>query len=134
MDLESTLGDRRFARIAYAVGAFVEFAQCACYFLGLPQELLVSGHLGEALDCDARAVADSLAEGDAAGGIGRRRQVRSAGVKVPLLGKQDLTDVFSHPHSLPAALVETPRALLRIARCQAWRVHSETEPTIWLSI
>lgn len=87
MDLESTLGDRRFARIAYAMGAFIDFAQSACYFRGLPQELLVSGHLGEALDCDARAVADALAEGDAAGGIRRRREVRSARVEVPLLGK-----------------------------------------------
>ena len=87
MDLESTLGDSGSTRIAYAVGAFIEFAQCACYFLGLPQELLVSGHLGEAHNCDARAVADALAEGDAAGGIGRRRQVRSARVEVPLLSK-----------------------------------------------
>ena len=103
MDLESTLGDRRFARIAYAVGAFIELAQCARYFLGLPQELLVSGHLGESLDGDARAIAHTLAEGDAAGGIRGSGEVRSARVEVPLLGEQKLTDVVSHPHSLPAA-------------------------------
>jgi len=103
MDLESTLGDRRFARIAYAVGAFIELAQCACYFLGLPQELLVSGHLGEALNCDARAVADALAKGDAAAGIRGRCQISRSILKFPLLSKQDLTDVVSHPHSLPAA-------------------------------
>ena len=87
MDLESTLGDSGSTRIAYAVGAFIEFAQCACYFLGLPQELLVCGHLGDALYRHARPVTDPLAKGDAAAGIRGRRQVRSARVEVPLLSK-----------------------------------------------
>jgi hypothetical protein len=66
MDLESTLGDSGSARIAYAVGTFIKLAQCARYFLGLPQELLVCGHLGDALYRHARPVTHPLAKGDAA--------------------------------------------------------------------
>ena len=103
MDFESPLGDHCTARVALAVGAFIELAQCACYFLGLPQELLVCGDLGDALDGEARAVTHPLAKGDAAAGIRGRCQISRSILRFPLLSKQDLTDVVSHPHSLPAA-------------------------------
>ena len=74
MDLESSLGDRSPAGVALSVGALVELGECARHFLGLPQELLVRGDLGEALDGKTCAVADALAEGDPPGGVGGRSQ------------------------------------------------------------
>ena len=56
MDLESSLGDRSLAGVALSVGALVEFGERARHFLGLKEELLMGGHLREALDDEGRKI------------------------------------------------------------------------------
>ena len=60
--------------------------------------------MGDALDGKARAITDALAEGDAAGGIGRSGEVVHSGLDVALLVEQHLAHVLRHAPSVPGVL------------------------------
>ena len=101
MDLESPLGDHGTARVALAVGPLVEFRECPLDLLGLAEQLLVRSDLSDSLDGKARAITDPLAEGDAAGGIGRSGEVVHPRLDVALLLEQHLARVSRHAPSVP---------------------------------
>ena len=110
MDLQPTLGDLGTALVAHAVGALIELGESSFDLRGLPKHLIMSGHLGEALDGDARAIAHALSERDAAGGVRRCGHASSPGLNIALLGEQNPAHIVGHATSVPDSAVYAPSA------------------------
>ena len=101
MNLESALGDVRAARIADPVGVVIKFDQGTRDLFGLEEQLLVCGHLGDALHSETRAVTYPFAKGDPAACIRWCGQISRPILEFPLLGKQHLAHVSRHISSVP---------------------------------